>query len=186
MLRRAENVSFSHRRGFWTSNGPAVITIGRKSYELRKITEREFLDHYERQRQYPKLVARVSGRRYWHYQDRFYWEAEGLNADQVYALITSKAHRQRQQVERAQAIVAMGSNPRQNTKRAHIPDDLKQLVWLRDGGSCQACGSSSELQFDHVIPVALGGSSTEDNLQILCGPCNRSKSSGLTVRRGRN
>ncbi|MSS00250.1 HNH endonuclease [Arthrobacter sp. BL-252-APC-1A] len=185
MLRRAENVTFSHRRSFWTSNGPAVITVGRKSYELRRISEREFLNHHERQRQYPKLVARIGTRRYWHYQDRFYWESEELNADQVYALITSKAHRQRQQVERAQAIVAMGPIPRQKTKREHIPDDLKQLVWLRDGGSCQACGSSSELQYDHVIPVALGGNSTEDNLQILCGPCNRSKSSGLTVRRGR-
>lgn len=183
MLRRAENVAFSHRRSFWTGNGPAVITVGKKSYELRKISEREFLDHYERQRQYPKLVARIGARRYWHYRDRFYWESEGFNADQVYALITAKEQRQRQQVDRAQAIVAMGSAPRHNTKRERIPDDLKQLVWLRDGGRCQECDSSSELQFDHIIPVAMGGNSTEGNLQILCGPCNRSKSAGLTVRR---
>ena len=37
------------------------------------------------------------------------------------------------------------------------------------------CGDAFELQFDHVIPVALGGANTVDNLQVLCGPCNRAK-----------
>ncbi|RSM87100.1 hypothetical protein DMH25_42665 [Streptomyces sp. WAC 01325] len=37
------------------------------------------------------------------------------------------------------------------------------------------------MQFDHVIPVAMGGSSGADNLQVLCGPCNRSKGAGLTM-----
>src|SRR5262249_38150822 len=42
------------------------------------------------------------------------------------------------------------------------------------------CGATNELQFDHVIPVALGGGSSADNLQLLCGPCNRRKGAGLT------
>ncbi|MCR6491541.1 HNH endonuclease [Cellulomonas sp. P24] len=65
-----------------------------------------------------------------------------------------------------------------------MPDDVKQFVWNRDGGRCRHCGAVYELQFDHVIPVAMGGSSVPENLQVLCGPCNRSKAAGLTVRRG--
>jgi 5-methylcytosine-specific restriction endonuclease McrA len=63
-----------------------------------------------------------------------------------------------------------------------ISDDVKQLVWTRDGGRCRNCGSTVELQFDHVIPVSMGGNSEPDNLQILCGPCNRRKGPGITVR----
>ena len=49
----------------------------------------------------------------------------------------------------------------------------------RRGGRCAACGGDELLQFDHVIPVALGGSSTPENLQLLCAPCNREKGAGL-------
>ena len=41
---------------------------------------------------------------------------------------------------------------------------------------CVACGAEEDLQFDHVIPVARGGGNAAENLQILCGTCNRQKS----------
>ena len=77
-------------------------------------------------------------------------------------------------------MVASGMKPKQ-LARGVIPDDVKQLVWLRDGGKCQLCGSTGELQFDHIIPVALGGSTSPDNLQVLCGSCNRTKGGGITA-----
>ena len=52
-------------------------------------------------------------------------------------------------------------------------------MFQRDGGRCVDCGSSFEIQYDHVIPVALGGASTFENLQILCADCNREKGAGL-------
>ena len=42
-----------------------------------------------------------------------------------------------------------------------------------------AVGGTFDLQYDHVIPLALGGASTTDNLQLLCGQCNRQKSADI-------
>lgn len=183
MLRKAENVRISHRPGFWTGKGPAVLTVGKKVILLRNMSKAEFKDRMDFQLQQPRLVAKISGKRYWHFRNRFYVESEGLNADKVYALIVTREQRKAQQIERAQATVAMGSQPRASTNRTRIPDDVKQYIWTRDGGECQSCGSTVELQFDHIIPVSMGGSSNTENLQILCGPCNRFKSAGLTTRR---
>jgi hypothetical protein len=49
-------------------------------------------------------------------------------------------------------------------KREPIPDDVKLLVWSRDGGACTRCGSKERLHFDHIIPVAKGGSSDATNI----------------------
>lgn len=61
-----------------------------------------------------------------------------------------------------------------------IPAHVRRAVWTRDGGCCQwklpsgeICGSRTRVQFDHVIPRALGGKSTIENLRLLCGPHNR-------------
>ena len=100
---------------------------------------------------------------------------------EVYALLVTRQQRERQRIDRAQAIVSYGSLPRQSGRQS-IPDDLKQLVWLRDGGRCRGCGNTVELQYDHIIPVSMGGATSAENLQILCGPCNRRKGAGLTLR----
>jgi hypothetical protein len=60
-------------------------------------------------------------------------------------------------------------------KRNAIPEDVKLLVWARDGGSCVRCGSKQNLHFDHLIPVAKGGGNSEANIQILCEGCNLKK-----------
>jgi HNH endonuclease len=56
-----------------------------------------------------------------------------------------------------------------------IPQDVKIAVAARDNGRCRQCGSSQDLHFDHVIPWSKGGANTVSNIQLLCGPCNRSK-----------
>jgi hypothetical protein len=63
--------------------------------------------------------------------------------------------------------------------RDHIPERIRNEVWRRDGGKCAECGSVYNLEFDHVIPVAKGGSNTARNLRILCEPCNRRKSARI-------
>lgn len=60
--------------------------------------------------------------------------------------------------------------------REAIPRAVQREVWRRDGGKCQRCGSQENLEFDHIIPVIRGGSSTARNLQLLCSICNGVKS----------
>lgn len=52
---------------------------------------------------------------------------------------------------------------------------LRLAVFERDGHRCVSCGSTARLQCDHVIPWSMGGTTTLDNLQTLCHPCNSSK-----------
>jgi hypothetical protein len=59
--------------------------------------------------------------------------------------------------------------------RQQIPDAVRLFVWQRDEGKCVSCGRKENIEFDHVIPVVEGGSSTERNVQLLCEGCNRSK-----------
>jgi HNH endonuclease/Homing endonuclease associated repeat len=50
------------------------------------------------------------------------------------------------------------------------------FVFKRDRYRCRICGRSGiELEVDHKIPVAQGGSDALDNLQTLCFDCNRGK-----------
>lgn len=58
-----------------------------------------------------------------------------------------------------------------------IPTEVKLEVWRRDHGKCVRCGSTQNLHYDHVIPVAKGGSSlVAENVQILCAKHNLEKS----------
>jgi hypothetical protein len=58
----------------------------------------------------------------------------------------------------------------------YISATTKKIVYTRDGGVCQCCGSSQSLEYDHIIPFSCGGSSDASNIQLLCMKCNRSKS----------
>jgi len=66
-----------------------------------------------------------------------------------------------------------------DAKRERIPDSVRLFVWQRDEGKCVRCGSSEHLEFDHIIPVSKGGASTERNVQLLCGACNRAKGAAI-------
>jgi 5-methylcytosine-specific restriction endonuclease McrA len=81
-------------------------------------------------------------------------------------------------------------------RRVAIPPWLRASIMCRDGFTCQRCGwavtaygagydgrrapcGDRVLELDHVVPLALGGLDTEENLQALCRPCNRRKAARL-------
>jgi hypothetical protein len=60
----------------------------------------------------------------------------------------------------------------------YISETTKKVVYNRDAGRCKCCGSSLNLEYDHITPYSCGGSSEVSNIQLLCMQCNRSKSNG--------
>jgi hypothetical protein len=80
------------------------------------------------------------------------------------------------QLERKKfARVAQPRRPRESRSTRGIPSHVRRAVWQRDGGRCafigengHRCGSTTRLEFDHIVPVALGGKSTIANLRLVC------------------
>src|SRR3546814_2173885 len=64
---------------------------------------------------------------------------------------------------------------RQYVRPATHPAFTRFNLFLRDRFRCQYCGSHDDLTFDHVIPRALGGRTTWENVATACAPCNLRK-----------
>lgn len=64
----------------------------------------------------------------------------------------------------------------------YISQNTKKIVYNRDSGICQCCGSSRDLEYDHIVPYSCGGSSEVSNIQLLCFTCNRSKSNSCVCK----
>ena len=71
-------------------------------------------------------------------------------------------------------------------KRTDIGDELsysqrkaykKHLYGIQDGfcNGCQEHFQARNLEMDHIMPVAQGGTNHESNFQLLCGYCNKVK-----------
>ena len=61
-------------------------------------------------------------------------------------------------------------------ERAKVSNKMRFAVYSRDGNRCVKCGSTRELEVDHIMPIAKGGKTTFNNLQTLCKRCNMNKS----------
>jgi hypothetical protein len=63
-----------------------------------------------------------------------------------------------------------------------VTPQQRARILERDEFKCRRCGSQApevRLEVDHVVPVALGGATTPENLQSLCESCNAGKSSAF-------
>jgi hypothetical protein len=125
----------------------------------------------------PVVVGADAHITWWMFRDRVYRDDEDLGADEVMALLVDRERRRRRRIDRA--LDLMRAEEAGGPRREPIPEAVRREVFRRDGGRCVACGSGELLQFDHVIPVALGGGHGPDNLQLLCAPCNRDKGASL-------
>lgn len=78
-----------------------------------------------------------------------------------------------------QELIDNGELFGEQPKRPPIPREVVDAVYKRDGGRCVYCGSTENLQLDHIIPFSKGGATTIENLQLLCQKCNLEKSNHI-------
>lgn len=102
-----------------------------------------------------------------------------LKTEDVRALANEQQNRRRLALEKAYALQAMTTSLDTRARREKISQDVKVAVWQRDRGRCVDCESQNELEFDHIIPLAMGGANSMRNLQLLCATCNRRKGATL-------
>ncbi len=63
-----------------------------------------------------------------------------------------------------------------NLNPRFIPASTRRFIWTRDQGRCtfknketgQMCGSTYQIQIDHIHPVSLNGDADPKNLRLLC------------------
>jgi len=61
-------------------------------------------------------------------------------------------------------------------KRTAIPEAVKFEILTKQNHKCAMCGRFLRIyEFDHVVPVALGGTSDVNNVQALCPECHSFK-----------
>jgi hypothetical protein len=163
---------FLFRRRYWfvgTCCPPTRIEVGK------------YGDLFATQTMRPVSVARSGIRVWWWFEGEFYWESGNYGERDVLALIRDRQRRSAQKLDRAHMLlnVEEGRMERPRGRREPIPREVRRAVFERDGGKCVECGSNFDLQYDHLIPVTLGGAPTVENLQLLCAPCNREKGGDL-------
>lgn len=62
------------------------------------------------------------------------------------------------------------------TDDSAIPDRVKMRVHAVAEGRCAKCTLEATTgQYDHAIPIIIGGENRESNLQFLCVPCHKAK-----------
>ncbi len=99
--------------------------------------------------------------------------------EQAMELLVEKLDKDRLGVAGHRARKKHNHETRAPTRSRYIAKAVKREVFDRDNGRCtyvdnndHRCTERHSLQLDHVVPHALGGESTANNLRLLCGPHN--------------
>jgi len=77
------------------------------------------------------------------------------------------------------AVKSINHNRRAREKQAtgRLSPDLSMRLFALQKGLCVCCKKplGDDYHMDHIMPLALGGSNTDDNIQLLRAKCNNQK-----------
>lgn len=182
-LRKVSNVSYLKgvevKGGFFSPRTERTYyTFFYKEWK-REVTESEFEKLQNAKDDDPVVVMRISDVTLWWFGDEYYVENDGLSSEEVLLTLWDRLRKRQRKFEKLRAEAAAIDEAQvviESQGRARISSEVKRIVFERDGGACAKCGATTDLQFDHIIPVSRGGNSSAANIQVLCGSCNRKKS----------
>lgn len=69
--------------------------------------------------------------------------------------------------------------------RLEFPRKIKSAAFARSGGKCEACGlpfKAGAVEYDHILPAALGGEPSLANCRALCRACHVEKTASDVKR----
>lgn len=164
------------RTGFWIFTTYKFFTTKTKFFVMNGSAFRRASEY--RDAVGATRIGEEGQRELWWTRSGLYWSDVGMSAEDVALLEWDRTRRSDSKLDRLRKIRAKDEDI-EASRRERIPDDVRAFVWSRDDGSCVKCGAEDDLQFDHIIPVAKGGGSGVENIQILCGDCNRQKSDSI-------
>lgn len=74
-------------------------------------------------------------------------------------------------------VYAQNRRARKRESGGQLSAGLSAKLFKLQRGKCACCGNplGDDYQMDHIIPIALGGMNTDNNIQLLRATCNRQK-----------
>lgn len=70
--------------------------------------------------------------------------------------------------------------------RKEFSAKTKEVAAVRANGKCEECGrrllyGEHKFEFDHIIPLGLGGLSDDGNIRVVCKSCHLDKTTKVDV-----
>lgn len=99
-----------------------------------------------------------------------YYEA---NSEKVKATRAKWAEANREQLR----TLRHNYRARKSANGGKLSKDIADRLFVLQRGKCACCGLplGTDYHLDHIMPLALGGSNTDDNIQLLRSSCNHQK-----------
>lgn len=145
----------------------------REAEERRKLQHERYLAYVEKERN------RVETPEYKAQLERGRKDREDREKAEIAARLKEKQRRRELEKQVRLELIDSGDLFGDEAKRPPIPREVVDAVYRRDGARCVYCGSTENLQLDHIIPFSKGGATTLENLQLLCQKCNLEKSNKI-------
>jgi len=105
------------------------------------------------------------------------WDDE--NKAHKLAQAKNRYHSNIEEYRKRHAIHAHNRRARIKEVGGTLSSNIFEKLFALQKGKCACCKvdlTTIQPHIDHVHPIALGGSNTDDNVQLLCKPCNHQKS----------
>jgi 5-methylcytosine-specific restriction endonuclease McrA len=144
----------------WVKNNPEKKRALRAAYHERDLTR----------------ANRLKRESYARNKDRY---APGQKAYQEANPHVFRAARKRYALRNPDKVVLNRHNMRAQRKSVagRLTKKGLEVCLAEQAGRCAGCFKSLEAghHIDHVVPLARGGTNTDNNIQFLCAPCNTNK-----------